>query len=152
MIPVLQVKNNNGEWIEIPAIQGEPGYTPQKGVDYWTPEEQEEILNSFREEQTEILILKPEIIQYYISTQGPLTIEAPVEIPNGWFANVAINAASLTSSGLLAETSSNGMTLSDLNEYLQIGTLYLQLMKRPNSTLIDWSLGGALPRAEAAAF
>ena len=67
MIPVLQVKNNNGEWIEIPAIQGEPGYTPQKGVDYWTPEEQEEILNSFREEQTEILILKPEIIQYYIS-------------------------------------------------------------------------------------
>jgi hypothetical protein len=50
MIPVLQVKNNNGEWIEIPAIQGEPGYTPQKGIDYWTPEEKEEILNSFREE------------------------------------------------------------------------------------------------------
>lgn len=45
---ILKIQNGNGEWIEIPAIQGTPGkdgvdgkdgYTPIKGVDYFDGEQ-----------------------------------------------------------------------------------------------------------------
>ena len=39
------------EAIELPPT-GEPGYTPQKGVDYWTEEDQEEIKQELTEKMT----------------------------------------------------------------------------------------------------
>lgn len=36
---ILTIKDQKGNIIDIPAIRGEDGYTPQKGVDYFTPED-----------------------------------------------------------------------------------------------------------------
>lgn len=42
---ILRVKDpKTGEWNAIPAIQGEAGKTPVKGVDYWTEEDKQEIV------------------------------------------------------------------------------------------------------------
>ena len=32
---ILKVKDANGNVIDIPAIRGKDGYTPQKGIDYF---------------------------------------------------------------------------------------------------------------------
>ena len=40
---ILRVKDDNGNVIDIPAIKGDNGYTPQKGVDYWTDADKAEI-------------------------------------------------------------------------------------------------------------
>lgn len=45
MASILKVKDNNGNIIEIPAIKGEPGLTPEKGVDYWTETDKSEIVS-----------------------------------------------------------------------------------------------------------
>ena len=47
----LKFKDENGNWVSIPSIQGEPGkdgkdgHTPIKGVDYFTQSEINEIVN-----------------------------------------------------------------------------------------------------------
>ena len=43
---ILRIKNENGQWVEIPAIKGTNGYTPIKGVDYWTTSDKQEISNT----------------------------------------------------------------------------------------------------------
>lgn len=43
---VLMIKNQSGEWVGVDTIQGLPGNTPIKGVDYYTPQEVEEIKQS----------------------------------------------------------------------------------------------------------
>lgn len=43
---VLMIKNQSGEWVGVDSIQGLPGNTPVKGVDYYTPQEVEEIKES----------------------------------------------------------------------------------------------------------
>ena len=63
---ILKIKDENGNWIDVPAIKGDDGYTPIKGVDYfdgakgdtgqdgytpikgvdyWTEEDKKEIVN-----------------------------------------------------------------------------------------------------------
>ena len=45
---ILRVKQEDGTWAEIPAIvgaKGDAGYTPQKGIDYWTEADKAEIVN-----------------------------------------------------------------------------------------------------------
>lgn len=32
---ILRVKQPDGTWVDVPAIKGDPGYTPRKGVDYF---------------------------------------------------------------------------------------------------------------------
>lgn len=32
---ILKIKDENGVWINVPALKGDPGYTPIKGVDYF---------------------------------------------------------------------------------------------------------------------
>ena len=32
---ILRIKDENDVWIEVPALKGDPGYTPIKGVDYF---------------------------------------------------------------------------------------------------------------------
>ena len=52
---VLQIKDELGNWVSIPAIQGPAGpegpagvngTTPVKGTDYWTAADKQEIINS----------------------------------------------------------------------------------------------------------
>ena len=46
---ILKIKDENGKWIGVPAIKGEPGadgkdgHTPVKGTDYWNEEDKEEV-------------------------------------------------------------------------------------------------------------
>jgi hypothetical protein len=40
---ILQIRNESGEWVTIPAIQGAK---PVKGVDYFTEEDKTEIVNA----------------------------------------------------------------------------------------------------------
>ena len=39
---ILNIKKD-GEWVEIPCLKGEDGYTPVKGTDYWTADDKAEI-------------------------------------------------------------------------------------------------------------
>ena len=39
---ILNIKKD-GEWVEVPALKGEDGYTPVKGTDYWTADDIAEI-------------------------------------------------------------------------------------------------------------
>lgn len=44
----LKIKDENGNWISLPPLKGdkgEDGYTPVKGVDYFTEEDKQEFLN-----------------------------------------------------------------------------------------------------------
>ena len=40
---VLKIRDENNNIIEIPALRGEDGYTPQRGIDYWTESDVAEI-------------------------------------------------------------------------------------------------------------
>lgn len=41
---ILKIKDADGKVYEVPALKGDPGYTPQKGIDYWTEEDKAEII------------------------------------------------------------------------------------------------------------
>lgn len=42
---ILKIKDKNtGQWINIPALKGQDGYTPVKGVDYYTTAERNELI------------------------------------------------------------------------------------------------------------
>jgi hypothetical protein len=43
-IPILSVYDENGNRIPIPAIKGDPGKTPIKGTDYFTPKDKAEMV------------------------------------------------------------------------------------------------------------
>ena len=45
MIPILQIKDENGVWHEIPAMIGPKGDSPIRGVDYWTDTDKQYIIN-----------------------------------------------------------------------------------------------------------
>lgn len=40
---ILKIRDENGNIIEVPALKGDNGYTPQKGVDYWTEVDKNDI-------------------------------------------------------------------------------------------------------------
>ena len=40
---ILKIKDENGNIIEVPALKGDKGDTPQRGVDYWTDADKAEI-------------------------------------------------------------------------------------------------------------
>lgn len=39
----IRYKDEAGNWQEVLVIKGEPGYTPQRDKDYWTPDDKAEI-------------------------------------------------------------------------------------------------------------
>lgn len=41
---ILKVRMPDGTVVEVPALQGAPGKTPQRGVDYWTEEDKREMV------------------------------------------------------------------------------------------------------------
>ena len=43
-MPVLYIRDDNGNFVPIKALQGEPGKTPVRGEDYWTEEDQQQII------------------------------------------------------------------------------------------------------------
>lgn len=52
---ILNIKDVNGNWVTVPAIKGPQGdrgpagadgHTPVKGVDYWTAEDQQAIIDA----------------------------------------------------------------------------------------------------------
>ena len=40
----IRVKNELGKWVDIPALKGNKGDTPVKGLDYYTEEEKQELI------------------------------------------------------------------------------------------------------------
>lgn len=45
MASILRVRDNDGNIVEIPVMQGPPGPAPEKGVDYWTEDDKSEIVS-----------------------------------------------------------------------------------------------------------
>lgn len=44
---ILKIKDKiTGQWVNIPVLKGQDGYTPVKGVDYFTEEDKTEIINA----------------------------------------------------------------------------------------------------------
>lgn len=44
---ILKIKDKNtGQWVNIPTLKGQDGYTPVKGVDYFTESDKTEIINA----------------------------------------------------------------------------------------------------------
>ena len=39
MSKILHIKDGDGNWVDVPAIEGPSGYTPVRGVDYWTDDD-----------------------------------------------------------------------------------------------------------------
>ena len=39
----IKIKDENVNWIGIPSLKGDPGYTPQKYIDYWTNDDKAEM-------------------------------------------------------------------------------------------------------------
>lgn len=57
IIPVLRIRGEDGQMHDIPAIsgpKGDPGYTPQRGVDYWTQEDIAQI-NAYIDQQLGVI-------------------------------------------------------------------------------------------------
>lgn len=56
MESILQIRDANGNIIDIPALQGNDGYTPQKGIDYFDGEKGDPFTyDDFTPEQLEAL-------------------------------------------------------------------------------------------------
>lgn len=53
------------EWQEIYSIKGDPGYSPVKGVDYYTEAEKEELINEVQKNLGESIDLS----NYYTKTE-----------------------------------------------------------------------------------
>lgn len=45
-IPILKFKDKNGNISSVPAIKGDKGDTPVKGIDYFTDADKQEIINA----------------------------------------------------------------------------------------------------------
>lgn len=45
-IPILRFKDKDGNISSVPAIKGDKGYTPVKGIDYFTDADKQEIINA----------------------------------------------------------------------------------------------------------
>ena len=48
MASILRVRDNDGNIVEIPVMQGPTGpagSTPEKGVDYWTEDDKSEVVS-----------------------------------------------------------------------------------------------------------
>lgn len=44
-VPIMRIWNEETQsYVGVPIIKGEPGYTPQKGLDYWTDMDKAEIV------------------------------------------------------------------------------------------------------------
>ena len=55
MTAILKVRNDKGEVVGIPAIKGDKGvdgYTPVKGVDYYTESDKQELIAELQDQQT----------------------------------------------------------------------------------------------------
>ena len=55
---VLYIRDKDGNFIPLKTIKGdsgEPGYTPQRGIDYWTEEDKQEIIGETKEQVSESL-------------------------------------------------------------------------------------------------
>lgn len=46
----LKIKDENGNWVSLPTLKGKDGHTPVKGVDYFTEEDKQELINEILEE------------------------------------------------------------------------------------------------------
>jgi hypothetical protein len=44
-MPALYIRDDEGNFVPIKALQGEPGKTPERGKDYWTEEDKAEIVS-----------------------------------------------------------------------------------------------------------
>ena len=42
---ILKIRDADGNEQEVLAIRGEPGHTPERGTDYWTEADKEQIIN-----------------------------------------------------------------------------------------------------------
>lgn len=58
MSAIIRVRLPNGKVIQIPAIKGDPGvpgkdgHTPEKGLDYYTPDEKRELIAEIEQNVT----------------------------------------------------------------------------------------------------
>jgi hypothetical protein len=62
MIPILQIKDKDGNWVEIPALggpQAPAGKAPVKGIDYWTEEDRQKIIDEI-EIPFEVVVVETE--------------------------------------------------------------------------------------------
>jgi hypothetical protein len=90
---------------------------------------------------------------------GEFTCVSKEELPEGWAATLTIDITDgfngLTSD-IIAEKSINDIELDRIAEHFSNGAIYIQLMKRPKTNILDWFIpvpaAAALPVAEAATF
>lgn len=43
-MPVMYIRDEDGNFVPIKSLQGEPGKTPERGKDYWTTDDQQQIV------------------------------------------------------------------------------------------------------------
>ena len=120
---ILRVKDDNGNVIDIPAIKGDNGYTPQKGVDYWTEADKEEIKADVVETLTMSSTALPEVLDvntiYDLGEQDALTLNLPAGKLGDF---IEVDFLSTQTPTTLTITASSGM--SDYNLIPDANTIY----------------------------
>ena len=72
-MPILYIKDEHGNFVEVPALKGSPGKTPVRGVDYWTEADKEQIVGEVLGE-----VEAPDMDDYYTKTETDAKIQAAV--------------------------------------------------------------------------
>ena len=95
MASILRVRDNNGNIIEIPSLQGEKGDSPVKGTDYWTDTDQQIIKNDSRLYITQTLADKAQLMPLFVSDIAECTDTSRLYVlPDGYIYAYTLNPSS----------------------------------------------------------
>jgi lysophospholipase L1-like esterase len=95
MASILRVRDNNGNIIGIPSLQGEKGDSPVKGTDYWTETDQQIIKNDSRLYITEVLADKAQLMPLFVSDIAECTDTSRLYVlPDGYIYAYTLNPSS----------------------------------------------------------
>lgn len=97
----------DAEWQEIYAIKGDDGYTPVKGVDYFTETDKNELIQEFQES---IVDGEINLANYYTKTETDAAIAAVEPDLTGYYTSTETDAA-------IEEALDNYLTADDLAGY-----------------------------------
>lgn len=109
-MPVLYIRDDEGNFVPIKTLKGEPGKTPERGKEYWTEEDKQKIIE--------------DVLSQVGTGGGSSGGSDPVE--SGWKI-IAEGAIAENVPSIVINANADGVALNDLDvsELLIIGTIKL---------------------------
>lgn len=132
---ILKIKDADGKVYEVPALKGNPGYTPQKGVDYWTDEDKEEMIRQVQA----VCVAKNQGASnvgkiLVVGTDGNLTLtDMPEGGASGDVTGVLDESNNILLSGNLADGTYTLKYEMEDGSYTTVGTLEVGEIEKPRT-------------------